>query len=129
MHWHMITHGHDFPMAIEDRAGVVTAFFNVGRESSPAQRRAHLFRNGMEKAFEDFQLYGIAHEKLVYLRGGKLTMMPALSALLTVQTQRERGAASQHTLQLLDSACSPPEYHVRYWQPFCSKPNGRLHRR
>ena len=66
MHGHMIAHGNDFARAIKNRAGIVSAFFDVGRKRRAAQGGAHLFRNGVEKTLEDFQFNRIAHAQSAY---------------------------------------------------------------
>ena len=63
MHRHVIAHGNHFARAVKDRAGIIAAFFDVGRKCGAAQGRAHLFRNGVEEAFEDFQFNRIAHSQ------------------------------------------------------------------
>ena len=65
MHGHVIAHGHDFARIVKHRAGVIAPLFDVGRKRCAAQGRAHLFRNGVEKALENLQFYGIAHRGLV----------------------------------------------------------------
>jgi hypothetical protein len=64
---HVVTHGHNFTCAVKDGAGVIATLFNIGGKGSAPQGCAHLFRNGMEKAFENFQLNRITHTRLVYL--------------------------------------------------------------
>ena len=66
MHWHMIAHGDDFARAIKHCARIITTLFDVGRKRGAAQRRSHLFRNGVKKALEDFQFNRIAHAQSAY---------------------------------------------------------------
>src|SRR6478609_3556936 len=66
MHGHVVAHGHDFARAIKHRAGIVATLFDVGGKRGAAQRRAHLFRNRVEKTFEDLQFNGIAHGQSAY---------------------------------------------------------------
>src|SRR5207248_2016549 len=66
MHRHVVAHGHHFAQAVKDRTGVVPAFLDIGRESRAPQRSAHLFRNGMKDAFEDFQFNRVAHAQSAY---------------------------------------------------------------
>ncbi len=65
MHRHVIAHGHNFAVTVKDSTGIVTSFFDVGRKSGAAQGRAHLFRNGVEKALKNLQLDRITHGTLV----------------------------------------------------------------
>jgi hypothetical protein len=58
MHRHVIAHGDDPGLAVEDGAGVVAPLLDVGRESRAPQRRAHLLGNGMHRALKNRQFYG-----------------------------------------------------------------------
>jgi hypothetical protein len=63
MHRHVVAHGDDFPLAVEDRAGIIAPFFDVGGKCGTAQRGAHFLGNGVEEVLEDFQFDGVApHE-------------------------------------------------------------------
>jgi hypothetical protein len=55
----MIAHGHGLGRGIINRAGVIAAFFDIGRESGLAQHHAHLFGDGDEDIAEEFELYGV----------------------------------------------------------------------
>src|SRR5579859_6696911 len=66
MHGHVVAHGHNFARGVKHRTGIIPAFLDVGRKRGAAQSSAHLFRNGVEKAFEDFQFNGIAHAQSAY---------------------------------------------------------------
>src|SRR5438445_10852247 len=66
MHGHVVAHGHNFARAVKHRAGVVAPLFDIGRKRGAAQRRAHLFRNRVEKTFEDFQFNRVAHAQSAY---------------------------------------------------------------
>src|SRR5579871_2895117 len=60
MHRHVIAHGQHLSPRVEERAGIVAALFDIGGKRSAAQRRAHLFGDGVEEVSEDFELDGIA---------------------------------------------------------------------
>ena len=55
MHRHMIAHGNDPSLRIEDRAGVIAALDDIGRDRGAAKRRAHLFGNRMHGALKNRQ--------------------------------------------------------------------------
>ena len=59
MHRHVIAHGNDPRLGIEDGAGVVAPLLYVGRESRAPQGRAHLLGNAVHRALKDRQLYRI----------------------------------------------------------------------
>ena len=50
-----------WPRGIEDSAGIVAALFDIGRERSAAQGRAHLFGDRVVEVLEDFEFDGITH--------------------------------------------------------------------
>ena len=62
MHRHVIAHGNHFPRGVENRARVITALFDVGRECGAAQGRSHFFRNGMVEILENLEFDGIAQD-------------------------------------------------------------------
>src|SRR5579859_1508969 len=66
MHGHVVAHSHNFTRAVEYRARIVAPLLDIGGKRGAPQRSAHLFRNGVEKAFEDFQFNGIAHAQSAY---------------------------------------------------------------
>ena len=61
MHRHMIALRNHIPVTIEDCARIVPPLLNVGRKSGALEGGTHFFRNGMKKAFEDFELDWINH--------------------------------------------------------------------
>ena len=60
MHGHVIAHGNDLSGGIKDGAGIIAAFFYVGRERGATHGRAHLFRDGVKNILEDLKLDRIA---------------------------------------------------------------------
>jgi hypothetical protein len=52
---HVIAHGDNFALAVENCAGIIAPLFDVGRKCGPPQRRSHLFRYGVKDVFEDFE--------------------------------------------------------------------------
>src|SRR5258708_24742779 len=68
MHRHVITHRKNFSSAVEDRAGVVATFLDVGRESRTAQRRSHFLGDRVKQVLKDFQASGIECHR----RGSKI---------------------------------------------------------
>ena len=61
VHGHVIAHGDDLARGIEDGAGVIAAFFDIGREGSAAQRGPHFFGDRVVEVLEDFEFDGIGH--------------------------------------------------------------------
>ena len=61
MHRHVIAHGDDLTRGIEDGARVVAALFDIGRKGGAAQRRSHLFGDGVVEVLEDFEFDRIGH--------------------------------------------------------------------
>ena len=53
MHRHVVAHRDNPCLAVEDRAGVVAAFLDVGGKRRAAQRSTHLFRDRMDSAAKD----------------------------------------------------------------------------
>ena len=53
VHGHVIAHGNDPGLGIEDGAGVVAPFLDVGGERGAAQGRAHFLGDGMDRALKD----------------------------------------------------------------------------
>src|SRR5437588_653386 len=66
MHGHVVAHRDHFTRAVKYRAGIVATLFDVGGKRGAPQRGAHLFRNRVEKTFEDLQFNGIAHGQSAY---------------------------------------------------------------
>ena len=60
MHRHVVAHGDDLGVGVEDRAGIIAPLFYVGRERGAAQGGAHFFGDRVEDVLEDFQFDGIA---------------------------------------------------------------------
>ena len=56
MHRQMITLRDGLARGVIDRAGVVETLLDVRREAGAAERDSHLFRDGDEEVFEDFEL-------------------------------------------------------------------------
>ena len=55
----MIALRHQFALRIENRAGVIPPFLDVGRERGATQSDPHLFRDGGIERSEDFQEDGV----------------------------------------------------------------------
>ena len=60
MHGHVVAHGDDSSLPVEDCAGVVAALLYVGRERGAAQGSAHLLGDGMNGAVKDSE-FDCAH--------------------------------------------------------------------
>jgi hypothetical protein len=56
MHRHVIAHRQRLSRGVKHRTRIIAPFFDVRRERCPAQRCAHLFRNRMKDALENFDL-------------------------------------------------------------------------
>src|SRR5438874_4930344 len=53
MDGHVIALRNDAPFGVKDRAGIIASLFDVGRERSAPQRRAHLLRDrSIERAID-----------------------------------------------------------------------------
>ena len=88
MHGHMVAHGDDTRPAVEDCAGVVAAFFDVGRERGAAQGCAHLLGDGVDGALEDGEFdwiddgvrgHGVWSCKSWEISGKVMTRLPSSS--------------------------------------------------
>ena len=55
---HVVAHGDDALMAVEEGAGVVAALLDVGRDGGAAEGGAHLFGDGVDGALEDGEFDG-----------------------------------------------------------------------
>jgi len=60
MHWHVVAHRDHFAIAVENRAGIIAPFLDVGRKCRAPQGRAHLLSDGVVEVLEDFQFHRIA---------------------------------------------------------------------
>jgi hypothetical protein len=88
VHGHVISHGNDFAVTIENRAGVVAPLFNVRRKCRAAQGRTHLFRDGMIKILEDFQFNGITWHRAQCTTGRWLFAFGRWNKLSSAKDQR-----------------------------------------
>jgi hypothetical protein len=59
MHGHVVAHGDDTLVAVEECARVVAALLDVGRDRRAPQRSAHLFCDGMNAALKDCEFDGV----------------------------------------------------------------------
>jgi len=55
MHGHVIAHGDDLSAGIEDGAGIIAAFLDVGRKGGAAQGDSHFFGDGVVEILEDLE--------------------------------------------------------------------------
>ena len=58
---HVIALSNHVALGIEDGAGVIAPLLDIGSEGGALERRAHLFRDRVEEAFEDFELDWVSH--------------------------------------------------------------------
>jgi hypothetical protein len=58
---HVIAHGDDLALRIEDGAGIVPAFFDVGGEGSAAQSGSHFLGDGVVEVLEYLEFDRIRH--------------------------------------------------------------------
>src|SRR5262249_37253988 len=66
MDWHMIALRDEQTFLIENGAGIIAPFFDIGRERRTPETDAHLFSYRCIERFEDFQLYRISfHNRVV----------------------------------------------------------------
>ena len=64
-------------LAIEDRAGIVAALLDIGRERGAPQRRAHLLRDGVHGALKDREFDRIACRRhALHLFADGMTRLP-----------------------------------------------------
>jgi hypothetical protein len=80
MHWHVVAHGDDISGGIEDRAGVVAALLDVGREGSAAERGAHLLGDGVVQVLENLELDRITHIRDECTLVGRQRLHPQIAA-------------------------------------------------
>src|SRR5437879_8165400 len=64
---HVVALGKHVAAMIKDRAGVVTAFFDIGRKRCAFQRCAHFFRDRVKETLENFELDGICSHTSPFL--------------------------------------------------------------
>ncbi len=64
MHRHVVSHGNDLTTAVENRARVIAALFDVGREGGSLERGSHLFGDGVIEILEDLEFDRIAAHKV-----------------------------------------------------------------
>jgi len=71
VHRHVIAHGYDLAVGIEDRAGVVATLFDIGGKGGAAQCGSHFFGDGVVEVLEDLEFDRITHKKTrVYAKSG-----------------------------------------------------------
>src|SRR4030088_1531100 len=63
VHRHVIAHGYDLAVGIEDRAGVVATLFDIGGKGGAAQCGSHFFGNGVVEVLEDLEFDRITHAR------------------------------------------------------------------
>src|SRR5882672_3714176 len=83
MDGHVIALRNHAPFGIKDRAGIIATLFDVGRERSAPQRRAHLFRHRSVERAVDFKCGWIELPHWLPLRSGR-GLPPLLKSLLLV---------------------------------------------
>jgi hypothetical protein len=59
MHRHVVAHGDDAMLRIEDGTGIIATLFNIGGDRRSSQRCTHLFRDGVQGALEHGKLNGV----------------------------------------------------------------------
>ena len=61
MHRHVIAHGNDLGVAIEDRAGIIATLADIGRKGAAPQRFADFFGDRVKELAKDFEFNRIRH--------------------------------------------------------------------
>ena len=87
VHGHVVAHGDDALLGVEEGAGVVAALLDVGRDGGAAQGGAHLFGDGVDGALEDGEFDGAD--------GDSLMRAPRSTRLRRASTRRRRRAAGR----------------------------------
>jgi hypothetical protein len=66
MHRHVIAHGHDLRVPIEDGAGIIATLSNVRRERAATQGRPHFLGDGMKQLTKDFEFHRVgSHGRII----------------------------------------------------------------